>query len=105
MIRRGSAIVPTRHLTTPELEAGLDHIRQSPKDTGVLTLIVRRPRTLEREVLLEAQLDLREGLVGDNWLTRGSISTPDGKAHPEMQINIMNARAVALIAADAARRQ
>lgn len=95
----------TRHLTTAELEDGLEHIRQSPKDAGVLTLIVRRPRTLEREVLHEAHLDLREGLVGDNWSTRGSTGTADGLAHPEMQINIMNARAVALIAVDNERWQ
>ena len=31
------------HLSMAELEAGLDEIRQSPKATGVLDLIVRRP--------------------------------------------------------------
>ena len=34
-----------RHLTMTELEAGLDEIRRSPKDLGVLHLIVRRPET------------------------------------------------------------
>ena len=61
-----------RHLTKEELEAGLDHIRQSPKDNGVLQLIVRRPGIAAREVLEEAQLDLTEGLVGDNWKLRPS---------------------------------
>jgi len=32
-----------QHLTMEELEAGLDTIRRSPKNTGVLDLIVRRP--------------------------------------------------------------
>ena len=32
------------YLSLRELEAGLEHIRQSPKDHGVLELIVRRPR-------------------------------------------------------------
>jgi hypothetical protein len=99
------AIVPTPYLTTAELEAGLEHIRQSPKDAGILHLIVRRPQSERRDILEEAQLDLVAGLVGDNWSTRGSISTADGSAHPEMQLNIMNARAIALIAHDPERRQ
>lgn len=81
-----------------ELEAGLDEIRDSPKQEGVLKLIVRRPGIGEREVLQEAELDREEGLVGDNWSTRGSSRTPDGASHPDMQINIMNSRSVALIA-------
>jgi hypothetical protein len=36
--------------------------------------------------------------VGDCWSTRGSSSTPDGAANPDMQINIMSARVVALVA-------
>jgi hypothetical protein len=87
-----------RHLTTAELEAGLDEIRRAPKDNGVLELIVRRPSVDEREVLDVGELDLTEGLVGDNWRARGSKSTPDGAAHPEMQLNIMNARATMLVA-------
>lgn len=87
-----------RHLTTAELEAGLDEIRRAPKDNGVLELIVRRPVVDQREVLAAGELDLTEGLVGDNWRARGSKSTPDGAAHPEMQLNIMNARATMLVA-------
>jgi hypothetical protein len=88
----------TLHLSPAELEAGLDHIRQSPADGGSLALIVRRPEADRREVLTVAELDLTQGLVGDNWRTRGSRSTPDGSANPEMQLNLMNARSVALLA-------
>jgi len=87
-----------KHLTKEELAAGLDEVRQSPKDRGVLNLIVRRPETDQREVLKEASLDPAHGLVGDNWLTRGSRATDDGSAHPEMQLNIMNSRVIALVA-------
>jgi hypothetical protein len=87
-----------KHLTFEELEAELDEIRQSPKDEGVLELIVSRPKVNAREVLEEAELDLEVGLVGDNWKTRGSSRTTDGFGHPEMQLNIMNSRAVALVA-------
>lgn len=92
------------HLTTAQLEAGLDAIRQSPKDEGELRLIVRRPRTNERETLEEAQLDLVEGLAGDTWRFRASSRSADRKSpHPDMQLTVMNARAVALVAQDPAR--
>ena len=87
-----------KHLTMAELEAGLDEIRQSPKEEGVIALIVRRPKVDAREVLEEGELDLVEGLVGDTWKVRGSSRTTDGAAHPDMQLNIMNARVVALLA-------
>jgi hypothetical protein len=85
-------------VTLEELEARLDEIRGAPKEEGPLKLIVRRPRIEEREVLQEAELDLVEGLVGDNWRTRGSSRTPDGSSHPDMQLNIMNSRVIALLA-------
>ena len=87
-----------KHLTTAELEAGLDEIRQSPKDEGVLDLIVRRPQVDEREVIQEAELHPLHGLAGDSWKTRPSRHTPDGSAHPDMQLNIMNSRVIALVA-------
>ena len=87
-----------KHLTTEELEAALDHLRQSPKDDGLVELIVCRPEVDQRAVLDEAELDVSVGLVGDNWKVRGSKRTPDGSPHPEMQINIMNSRVTALVA-------
>lgn len=86
------------HLNTQQLEQGLDHIKQSPKEEGAIELIVRRPKENEREVLEEAEISVELGVVGDNWKTRGSSRTKDGFGHPEMQINIMNSRIVALIA-------
>lgn len=93
-----------RHLSSDELEQGLEHILQSPKDEGVLELIVRRPDIDQREVLAAGRLDIEEGLVGDNWRVRGSRHMPDGAADPDMQLNIMNARVVALVADDPDRR-
>lgn len=92
-----------RHLTMEELEAGLEEILRSPKDAGVLELIVRRPNVDEREVLETGELDLTDGLVGDSWKLRGSSRTPDGSPHPEMQLNIMNSRVIALVAQDKER--
>ncbi len=87
-----------RHLTTAELEGGLDEIRRAPRDEGTLELIVRRPEVDEREVLDAGELNLEVGLVGDSWITRGSSRTPDGSAHPDTQLNIMNSRVTALVA-------
>jgi MOSC domain-containing protein YiiM len=86
-----------RHRTLAELEAALDEIRRSPADSGVLELIVRRPATNEREVLQEAELDRLAGLVGDCW-------SASGGTNPDTQLNIMNARAIAVISPDASRR-
>ena len=93
------------HLDRAALDAGLDHIRDAPKDNGIVELIVRRPEVEAREVLTEALLDTGEGLIGDCWRTRGSSSTADGSAHPEMQLTLMNARSAALVAVDLDRRQ
>lgn len=90
-------------MTMEELEMGLDMIRQSPKNEGAIAMIVRRPQIDAREVLEEGELDLVEGLVGDNWKVRGSSRTFDGSAHPGMQLNIMNARVIALVAGEKSR--
>jgi len=92
-----------KYPTMEELEAGLDTIRQSPQDEGVLELIVRRPQADERQILQEGRLDLAEGLVGDNWRARGSSRTADGSAHPDMQLTLMNSRVIALLAQEKAR--
>lgn len=87
-----------KNLPLAELEAGLDMIRQSPKQKGMLALIVCRPVIGEREVLAEGRLDRIEGLVGDTWSKRGSSRTPDGTAHPDTQLTLMNARVIGLLA-------
>ena len=85
------------YLTTAELEAGLGPILESPKEEGRLELIVRRPAVDERETLEVAELDPTVGLVGDGWAGRASSRTGDGTPHPDMQLNIMNARVIDLI--------
>jgi MOSC domain-containing protein YiiM len=92
------------HLTTEQLEAALDHVRAAPHDAGVVDLIVRRPAVDEREVLEVGELDEAEGLVGDTWNVRSSRRSADGGPHPDMQLNVINARFSALIAGDPERR-
>ncbi len=93
-------MLDTYHLTMAELEAGMEHIRQAPKDQGVLKMIVRRPNVDERETVREAELSITEGLVGDTWRSRGSSQTQDGSPNINAQITVMNARATALLAQD-----
>ncbi len=85
-------------MTAAQLEAQLDHLRGSPPDHGTVELIVRRPAVDEREVLEEGHLDLDVGLVGDTWSRRSSTRTDDGSPHPDMQLNVMNARTIELLA-------
>ena len=86
------------HRTLADLEACLESVRQSPRDSGRLALLVRRPEVGAREVLREGSLDTVGGLVGDNWSVRGSPSTPDRSSDPGKQITVMNARAVDALA-------
>lgn len=91
------------HLTTEQLEAGLEAIRQSPPDGGAVRLIVRRPAIEARELTETCELDTAVGLVGDNWQVRGSRHTPDGSAQLDAQLTIMNARAAQLVAGEIER--
>jgi MOSC domain-containing protein YiiM len=92
-----------QHLSRQDLEARLGHIRDSPADRGVVVLVVRRPAVGVRELPPEAMLDPDAGLVGDNWLARGSRGTPDGAADPQRQVTVMNARVAELVAGGADR--
>jgi MOSC domain-containing protein YiiM len=86
--------------TSPsELEAGLGHVRAAPREEGTVELIVRRPAVDEREVVTEAELDVDDGLVGDNWRARGR-SGGRRPPNPDTQITVMSSRAVALAAGE-----
>ena len=86
------------HLTTAQLEAGLDHVAASPRDAGTLELIVQRPAEDMRVVLEVGELHPDDGLVGDDWKHRWSGRTDDGSAHPDMQLNVMNSRVCEMVA-------
>ena len=83
-------------------EAELEVVRAAPRDEGTVELIVCRPAVDEREVVDEAQLDLEEGLVGDNWRARGR-SGGRREANLDAQITVMSSRAIALAAGDRER--
>ena len=76
--------------TREELEAGFARVLQSPRDGGVLQMIVRRPRHEERETLQQAELSITEGLVGDVWSQGHAVL-------PETQLTLTNARLIDLL--------
>ena len=78
------------------LMSGLEHVREAPKDAGVLELIVARPAVDERTILAAAELAVDMGLVADRW-SRGS------KANLNSQLTVMNVRATQLVAGDRSR--
>ena len=87
----------------PDPDAWLAEVRRSPADHGRLAMIVRRPEVNERDVVAVGELDTAVGLVGDNWLARGSRSAADGSAEIDAQLNIMNIRCARLVAGDDSR--
>jgi hypothetical protein len=91
------------HLTTAEIDAGLTALGASPADSGTVEMIVARPDNLQRTVLQSADFDTAQGLIGDNWLARGSKHTEDGSAVPGAQIALMNSRVIQSLAPDRER--
>jgi len=79
-----------RHLSYAEIMAALPEVERSPRERGTLSLIVRRPRSGQRDVLDAGTLDVAEGLRGDRWAL--------GKRRRVNQLTVMNARFVALLA-------
>lgn len=88
-----------------ELEAGLPNILASPKKEGEVLLITIRPDVDERELPERVEISIDDGVVGDNWKTRGSSSMPDRSANPDAKITLMNSRAIDLITQDESRWQ
>jgi hypothetical protein len=93
----------SQYLSEADLLAGLEAIRNSPKDQGLLELIVIRPKDLERVVLAECTLSARLGAHGDMWADGCWKTLPDGSPHPDVQITLMNSRCIALLAQEKSR--
>ncbi len=87
-----------KHLTLSELQAGLPEILNSPADDGEMQGIVIRLEGGRRRDLESCEISLTGGAHGDHWANGCWKSTEDGRPHPDVQICIMNARCIALIA-------
>lgn len=90
--------------TTGRLEDRLTEVLAAPAEVGTLDLIVCRPAKGERRLLDSGFIDLQVGLVGDNWPTRPSRSTPDRRPDPDKQITVISSRLSALLSPYPGRR-
>jgi len=84
--------------TAEQMDAAIDHVAAAPADVGTVELVVARPAVDERLVLDTAELRPGIGLVGDNYLARGSSKPGGGPADPLAELNIMSARALEAVA-------
>jgi len=91
-----------RHLSKDELEAGLEHILASPKDSGPIEALVVRSEKKQRLDVESCEISLARGMEGDHWARGCWKTTEDGAPHPDVQICIMNSRCIALIAQERA---
>ena len=87
-------------LSREDLEASLGHLRSAPQNGGTVELVVSRPAPGVRQLLDEGLFEPGRGLTGDNWLTRGSSSTPDRSANPEAEVTVMSSRMARLLSQD-----
>lgn len=92
-----------RHLSSDQLNGGLEHIRQSPANHGTLDLIVIRPADLQRTELAHCDVSFRGGVHGDMWAKGCWKSLPDGSPDPDVQVTLANRRAIGLMAGDRSR--
>lgn len=97
-----AAVAAPVHQSREALDAALAGIRQAPRGSGTVDLIVRRPIVGTREVLLEARFTVDDGLVGDTWRERFCARSVGGSPHPDMQVTLMGTRAIAAISRDRA---
>lgn len=86
------------HATRSELDAAIEQIAAAPNDSGTVELVVCRPGVGERRVLDVGELQPGVGLVGDNYVERGSSKPPGGPADPLGELNLMTARALDAVA-------
>ena len=63
-----------------------------------MNLDARGRRATQAVLRSVGRVDPVAGLVGDSWQQRGSRRTADGSPHPDMQLNVMNARVASLVA-------
>ena len=91
-----------KYLIRHELLAGLPDILASPAEEGELKGIVVRPGHGERLEPESCEVSLAGGVEGDHWAKGCWRTTEDGRPHPDVQICIMNARCIGLIAQERA---
>lgn len=86
------------HISREALTQGLPYIQDAPRDGGELKCIVIRPELGIRQEIEKGVLSVSGGLSGDRWVRDSWRVTETGAPHPDVQICVMNARCLELVA-------
>jgi hypothetical protein len=81
----------SRHVDLETLEAGFRSLRESPRELGILRLIVRRRADGTRETPERVELTVEQGVPDDGWSRRPPRD-------PEAQLAVMRGDVAELIA-------
>jgi hypothetical protein len=88
------------YVTTQEIKHRMPWVLDSPRDNGIVRLIVVRPQTDQRDVIEQAHFSPAAGVAGDNWQHDCWKRLADGRSDPDVQVAIMNARMIEVLAGD-----
>ena len=86
------------HVTAAQIEEKLDWVKASPSEKGTLEALCIRPEVNERKVLESCLLSPELGVEGDFWVRNCWKKLDDKTSDPVVQVAIMNARAVDIVA-------
>jgi MOSC domain-containing protein YiiM len=86
------------HRSISDLDRGLENIKKSPADNGMLYMIVVRPTKRERDVPWYCRLSPEFGVENDHWSLGSWKTLPNGRPDPAVQVTLMNSRCLDLIA-------
>ena len=80
------------------LDKPINYNQSSPRDNGVVKLLVIRPETHVRTLPNAVVVSVEQGVVGDKWEAECTIKLENGKSNPDLQIAIINTKVIKEIA-------
>lgn len=89
-------------ITRAELDQGLAHVLDAPKDRGPIDSLCFRPGYNQREFPLSLTLTRDKGVPGERWLAHPWLRLADGSPHPGIQVSILPRRVADLVWRDRA---
>ncbi len=87
-----------KYAAQSDIDRRMDWVLNAPRDKGRVKLIVVRPQTNQRTMLEQVLFSREAGVTGDNWQQHCWKKCDDGKADPSVQVAIMNARMIEVLA-------
>lgn len=97
--------IETSFIPLEKLLTKISYIDQSPKDKGIVKLIVQRPDTDLRIEIKKGTFKPKIGLIGDNYHVKPCAVTKDKSPHPKREIALINSRVMEAVSPDSSRRK